>query len=433
LLICYAIVNMGSCSDLTARLDFSHGQAFEEEVDHRFGTLVHYPSPSPDGSFFLLATFRRFLFRLTEDSVSLALQSCLGGRAAGFHVQFLSTNHFRFSVSCKQVGFHVYRLRRVISSQFDVYFHLWNNGMPNWEREKRIWEKEQEKEWSTVLSKSTKRSIKKANNKRVSFAKTLVQMPPEKPAQPLSLIRFGSHLVPLPSKPEIGVISLPFVGRNFDFRLDRSRVLRDSSEMHVSSSDAICTADFLEAKVSNSNPSLGLTGCSRCLDTRHDRSQCANNIRCRACFNYGHVQRICLTKARPKLVWIRKEIPTNRIDCEDLESRAVDAGKSDSLPFQSRDQPNLAHPIPIVAKDHQMEDNGVQAGVADGIQASAADGAYAAADNWVAWDPAPAPKVVAQNAPEVPPENSSSSSDASAPLADEEAPKFMAANKLYAN
>jgi len=265
---------MGSCSDLTARLDFSHGRAFEEEVDHRFGTLVHYPSPSPDGSFFLLATFRRFLFRLTEDSVSLALQSCLGGRAAGFHVQFLSTNHFRFSVSCKQVGFHVYRLRRVISSQFDVYFHLWNNGMPNWEREKRIWEKEQEKEWSTVLSKSTKRSIKKANNKRVSFAKTLVQMPPEKPAQPLSLIRFGSHLVPLPSKPEIGVISLPFVGRKFDFRLDRSRVLRDSSEMHVSSSDAICTADFLEAKVSNSisNPSLGRMGYSHCLDTRHDRS-----------------------------------------------------------------------------------------------------------------------------------------------------------------
>ena len=63
---------MGSCSDITARLDFSHGRAFEEEVDHRFGTLVHYPSPSPDGSFFLLATFRRFLFRLTEDSVSLA-------------------------------------------------------------------------------------------------------------------------------------------------------------------------------------------------------------------------------------------------------------------------------------------------------------------------------------------------------------------------
>jgi len=166
--------------------------------------------------------------------------------------------------------------------------------MPNWEREKCLWEEEQEKEWSTVLSKSTKRLIKKVNNKRVSFVKKLVQMTPEKLAQPPGLIHFGSHLVLLLSKPVIGVISLPFVGRKFDFRLDRSRVLRGSSEMHVSSSDAICTADFLEDKVSNSisNPSLGLTGCSRCLDTRHDRSQCANNIRCRACFNYGHVQRM---------------------------------------------------------------------------------------------------------------------------------------------
>jgi hypothetical protein len=259
----------------------------------------------------------------------------LGGRAAGFHVQFLSTNHFHFSVSCKQVGFHVYRLRRVISSQLDVYFHLWNNGTPHWEREKRLWEEEQEKEWFTVLSKSTKRLIKKTNNKRVSFVENLVQKAPEKPAQPPVLIRFGSHLVPLPSKPEIGVISLLFVGHNFNFRLDRSRVLRDSSEMHVSSSDGIRTAEFLEAKVlnSNSNLSFGRVGCSRCLDTRHDRSQCANKIRCRACFNYGHVQRKCLTKARPRLVWIQKEIPTNRIGCKGLlKSRAVDVWKPDSLP-----------------------------------------------------------------------------------------------------
>jgi len=80
---------MGSSSALAARLDFAHGRAFEEEIDRQFGTLVlvHHPFTSADGSFFLLATFRRFLFRLTEDSVSLALQSCLGGHASGFHAQ----------------------------------------------------------------------------------------------------------------------------------------------------------------------------------------------------------------------------------------------------------------------------------------------------------------------------------------------------------
>jgi len=76
---------MGSSSALAARLDFAHGRAFEEEIDRQFGTMVHHPFTSADGSFFLLATFRRFLFRLTEDSVSLALQSCLGGHASGFH------------------------------------------------------------------------------------------------------------------------------------------------------------------------------------------------------------------------------------------------------------------------------------------------------------------------------------------------------------
>jgi hypothetical protein len=139
--------------------------------------------PRPLDRFFLLATFRRFLFRLTEESVALALQSCLGGCADKFHVKFLSTNHFRFSVASKHVGFLVYNLRRVISSSFDVYFHLWNNGTPHWEREKRAWEIEQEKQWTAVLSKCAMRQAKvkeKAQNsipKKVRFAKPLVQYP----------------------------------------------------------------------------------------------------------------------------------------------------------------------------------------------------------------------------------------------------------------
>jgi hypothetical protein len=137
---------MGSSSELVGCLDFNPGKDFQDEVYHRFGSTVHFNSSSPSGSFFLLATFRRFLFRLTEESVALALQSCLGGSADKFHVKFLSSNHFRFSVASKHVGFLVYKLRRVISSSFDVYFHLWNNGTPHWEKEKRVWEIEQEKE-----------------------------------------------------------------------------------------------------------------------------------------------------------------------------------------------------------------------------------------------------------------------------------------------
>jgi hypothetical protein len=190
---------MGSSSDLVDRLDFNIGLEFQDEILHCFHAPVHHPFPSPDGSFFLLATFRRFLFRLTEESVALAVQSCLGGRASDFHIKFLNTNHFRFSVFSKEVGFQIYRKRRVITSSFDIYFHLWSNGTPHWEKEKREWEIEQEKEWTKVLSKAAKKeAAKKAakinpqHKKKVCFAEKLVQSPPRPQHHKLVSLVFGS-------------------------------------------------------------------------------------------------------------------------------------------------------------------------------------------------------------------------------------------------
>lgn len=128
---------MDFASELASLLEFGYGLEFEESMFNRFGNSVN------GNSFILLATFRRFLFRLTEESVALALQSCIGGRAADFQFKFLSQNHFSFTVSCKSVGFAVYELRRFTGKSFDIYFHLWNNGVPHWDREKRLWEEEE--------------------------------------------------------------------------------------------------------------------------------------------------------------------------------------------------------------------------------------------------------------------------------------------------
>ena len=117
-------------AELVREWDFSLGKRFEAEVVHKFSSL-HHPSSSPDGSFFLLVVFRRFLFRLTEDSVALALHCCLGGAPTGFHVTYQSDRHFHFSVASKHVGLLIRSLRRITTAHFDAYFHLWRDGGDN--------------------------------------------------------------------------------------------------------------------------------------------------------------------------------------------------------------------------------------------------------------------------------------------------------------
>ncbi|OEL27685.1 hypothetical protein BAE44_0011297, partial [Dichanthelium oligosanthes] len=117
--------------------DFSVGKRFQDEALHKFRSSVHHPSSSPQGLFFLLAVFCRYTFRLTEDSVSLALHYCLGGTPSGFHVSFVQDRHFKFSVSLKQVGLLVRNLNRITTEHFDVYFNLWRDRGDNWFSEKK--------------------------------------------------------------------------------------------------------------------------------------------------------------------------------------------------------------------------------------------------------------------------------------------------------
>ena len=190
---------------LAPLLDFEVGDRFEDLLVNRTGRKVHdFPPSSGKGArsgrkqFFLLATFRRHLFQLNEDTVGIALQSCLGGIASEFQVAYQSHNHFRFSVSCKYIGFKIYKLRRFTGRSFDVYFHLWSNGAPHWEREKRLWEEEERKLWSTVVSKHQKKQTKSASKKKVHFANNLLARSPvskSRPSEVISALKFGSFKV----------------------------------------------------------------------------------------------------------------------------------------------------------------------------------------------------------------------------------------------
>ena len=69
--------------------------------------------PPTSSNFLLVASFGRSAIRLNEDSMGLLLQSCLGVTTKKFHLIHLSGWMYRFSVSCKDVGFMVYKLKKL--------------------------------------------------------------------------------------------------------------------------------------------------------------------------------------------------------------------------------------------------------------------------------------------------------------------------------
>jgi hypothetical protein len=99
------------------------------------------------------------------------------------------------------VGFAIYKLIRYVGKAFDVYFHLWSNGAPHLEREKRIWEPEEAKKWSLVLSKRQKRvSNPLEKRKKVRFAEKIVQNSPLHKSHPIEVpqsVKIGSFSIDL--------------------------------------------------------------------------------------------------------------------------------------------------------------------------------------------------------------------------------------------
>ncbi|TVT97149.1 hypothetical protein EJB05_57616, partial [Eragrostis curvula] len=150
---------MGGLSDL----DFQRGLEFQDLVTQRFASTVS-PLSSSSG-FLLVASFSRSAIRIDEHSVSLILQSCLGGTADDFKVSHLKDWCFSFIVSSKHVGFMIYHLRKVLDKSFDLHFTLWRNGGPDWVHELQRWEALQDEEWHHVCrSKKSYAAAVKGNS-----------------------------------------------------------------------------------------------------------------------------------------------------------------------------------------------------------------------------------------------------------------------------
>jgi hypothetical protein len=133
-----------------ALLDFRPGLAFEDSLRLSLASSVCPACPSLLSSFWLVVSFGRCIFKLNSDSVGHLLQAALGGFAAGFEVLHLSDRVFRFSISSKAVGFHIYNSKCIDRAEFKAFFNLWNHGGPNWMHEFKIFLDEEKASWLTV-------------------------------------------------------------------------------------------------------------------------------------------------------------------------------------------------------------------------------------------------------------------------------------------
>lgn len=222
-------------------LSFEPGLKVQSHVWAALQRPVSWPDAGRD-SFVLVVSFGRCKFKLCPASVELILQATIGGSASHFKVSCLHDRTFKFIVASKPVGFFIHNLRSFSCDRYSLFFHLWNNGGPNWRLEFKRFQEEERISWTTVRSSSTPKS----------FADSVL-------APPLS----GANLEPL-GRPRI------------------SKQLWDRLSF-----PPLADGPARESGV-----------CPRCLLTGHPRVNCGQPIRCRACLGWGHVAAFCLA-SRP--------------------------------------------------------------------------------------------------------------------------------------
>lgn len=172
-----------------------------------------------------------------------------------FKVVHLSGWMYRFSVFSKDVGLMIYKFGSLKCKSFDVFFFLWGNGGPNWERDHARWIQECEVEWTVSRSRSSLRR---------SFADVVCSREP-------------------PFKSVFKILQFPhsYFATNF--------------ASSGSSSSRVHRVHLVHRQDSNFKSFNGdaSQSCFRCLVRDHRVVNCQSNIRCRICHRLGHFSKTC--------------------------------------------------------------------------------------------------------------------------------------------
>ena len=415
-------VAMSVHTSLSLGFSFSHGINFAKDVKSKFLADVH---PSKESRHFVMVvSFGRATFKLDEDVVSIALESVIGGYCGELKVSLLRDRVFSFCVSCKDVGFHILKLRKFSCAQFKCFFSLWGRGGPNWRREFSLWQKEVESEWILVspskkimqhglsaLKHKAGRSIlssARPSCKRLTFADSLsyqacigyqdpvvrkksgVIFPDSFVTDSLPRIVFGA-VKPFPfsqrpsSDQRESVLVLNGSHTSSATQLDSN--LLESPPAPVAQSSAQVDFSTPEAQLAHDDFNRMLDdmvykvwSCGRCLSMGHSTRACTNDIRCRSCFSYGHIKKHCLGKRiLSSMKWVPKKAVNNSIQLSESEV-SLDEGAAFSMKWVPKNY-LVVPPSPEMAVFEvdplSMMDGVQEAGsISDDPSASTPDDAY---------------------------------------------------------
>lgn len=244
-------------------LTFRPGKVLEAEILRKFGTPVCVPITSPSKGFFLVLSFGRCKYRLSSQSATLILRSVIGGSAELFKVIAPGERVFRFTVLSQDVGFHIYKLRSFECANFKVFFNLWHGGGPNHVSEFRRWTAEEEAQWTTIA---------------------------KKPHPSSSTIRSGpltgANAIPIRHSVDRRI---PSSNSNSNLHQRQSAFSRLDYGVNLAGSKRRALPQSLNQNgILGRSPFESLGPCSRCMAHDHASVACPNQLRCKACRQFGH-------------------------------------------------------------------------------------------------------------------------------------------------
>jgi hypothetical protein len=299
-------------------LDFSHGINFASDVHRKFASNVH--SSANSSHFIMVVSFGRSTFKLSEDRVRLCLEAILGGLCGEFKVSILRDQVFSFCGASKHVGFHIFKIRKFVWSQFKCLFHLWGRGGPNWSQEFHLWQREEESEWTLVspskrISQHALQALKKPRpksiiskvklvGKKLNFVDNLVYLACKGYRDPTECK--GNSVIILDNLIPDGTVRVPFGSFLEYFPGESSMVSNDKVSHEASLISPESPINDFEAMINEMVAKV--YECGHCLCFGHKISSCTNQIHCKGCFHYSHIKKNYFNSAGRNSRWVPKVI-----------------------------------------------------------------------------------------------------------------------------